>query len=234
MDYSLLIMEAAMVVKMAVKTAVEMAPGAIPRPQGAEQSSVPRIEFRDGGALESFWSFVNWVEQAGEIDNLTVTLGQSTLIVLCRFHVGAGFTGVAPHYTPPPTTFTCFLAPTGSINLGFFLKTCLCASYLPLGVPNGRVLYRHKEVVDYMPAHCSKEWEQYCPRYPKDKSTVTCYECGIVGHYSNECPKKLAKTAPNTVAPAQQQCHVSTGRKFAPGNPNNRSGRLFHMNAEEA
>ncbi|KAK1610503.1 hypothetical protein QYE76_034176 [Lolium multiflorum] len=29
------------------------------------------------------------------------------------FHVGAGFTGVAPHYIPPPTTFTCFLAPTG-------------------------------------------------------------------------------------------------------------------------
>ena len=56
-------------------------------------------------------------QQAGEIDNLTVTLGQSTLIVLCRFHVGAGFTGVAPHYIPPPTTFTCFLAPTGSITL---------------------------------------------------------------------------------------------------------------------
>ena len=31
-DYSLLIMEAAMAVKMAVKTAVEMALGAIPRP----------------------------------------------------------------------------------------------------------------------------------------------------------------------------------------------------------
>ncbi|KAK1697843.1 hypothetical protein QYE76_014540 [Lolium multiflorum] len=69
---------------------------------------------------------------------------------------------------------------------------------------------------------------------PKDKSTVTCYECGIVGHYSNDCPKKLAKTAPNTAAPAQQQHRVSTGRKFAPGNPNNRSGRLFHMNVEEA
>ncbi|KAK1619791.1 hypothetical protein QYE76_025308 [Lolium multiflorum] len=52
-------------------------------------------------------------EQAGEIDNLTVTLGQSTLIVLCRFHVGAGIPGVAPHYTPPPTTFTCSLTPTG-------------------------------------------------------------------------------------------------------------------------
>src|SRR5215213_9307991 len=39
---------------------------------------------------------------------------------------------------------TCFLAPTGSINLGFFLRENLplCASYLPLGVPNGRVHLR--------------------------------------------------------------------------------------------
>ncbi|KAK1607890.1 hypothetical protein QYE76_031563 [Lolium multiflorum] len=72
------------------------------------------------------------------------------------------------------------------------------------------------------------------PFTPKDKSTVTSYECGVVGHYSNECPKKLAKTTPNTAAPAQQQRRVSTGRKFAPNNPNNRSGRLFHMIAEEA
>ncbi|KAK1650250.1 hypothetical protein QYE76_068055 [Lolium multiflorum] len=34
------------------------------------------------------------------------------------------------------------------------------------------------------------------PVTPKDKSTATCYECGVVGHYSNECPKKLAKTTP--------------------------------------
>ena len=35
------------------------------------------------------------------------------------------------------------------------------------------------------------------PLDPRDKSTVTCYECGIKGHYSNECPKKLMKAANN-------------------------------------
>ncbi|KAK1648211.1 hypothetical protein QYE76_066016 [Lolium multiflorum] len=33
--------------------------------------------------------------------------------MLTRFHVGAGITGVAPHYTPPPTTFMWPLTPTG-------------------------------------------------------------------------------------------------------------------------
>ncbi|KAK1683087.1 hypothetical protein QYE76_043935 [Lolium multiflorum] len=72
------------------------------------------------------------------------------------------------------------------------------------------------------------------PVTPKDKSTITCYECGVVGHYSNECPKILAKIAANTPAPAQQQRRVTNGKKFALNNPNNRSGRLFHMSAEEA
>ncbi|KAK1682413.1 hypothetical protein QYE76_043261, partial [Lolium multiflorum] len=69
------------------------------------------------------------------------------------------------------------------------------------------------------------------PVTPKDKATITCYECGVVGNYSNECPKRLAKISANPAAPAQQQRRVSTGKKF---NPNNRSGRLFHMSAEEA
>ena len=52
-DYSLLIMEAAMAVKMAVKTAVEMAPGAIPRPGRVPEQRLlsPKLEFRDGGGV---------------------------------------------------------------------------------------------------------------------------------------------------------------------------------------
>ena len=76
-------------------------------------------------------------QQAGEIDNLTVKLGQSNLIVLCRFHVGTGIPGVAPHYTPSPTPSKQPRFPTGSINLGFILRENLLlhSSYLPLGVP---------------------------------------------------------------------------------------------------
>ena len=65
-------------------------------------------------------------QQAGEIDNLTVSLGQSTVIVLCvQVHVGDR---VAP--CEPPTTFWRIVTPTGSINLGFILRENLLLGYI--------------------------------------------------------------------------------------------------------
>ncbi|KAK1650684.1 hypothetical protein QYE76_068489 [Lolium multiflorum] len=64
------------------------------------------------------------------------------------------------------------------------------------------------------------------PITPKDKATINCYECGVVGHYSNECPKKLAKIAANTAALSR----IAVRRR----NQNNNNGRLYHMNATEA
>src|SRR5215218_6571689 len=49
------------------------------------------------------------LHQAGEIDNLAVSLGQSTLVLLCRFHIGAGIPVVAPHHISPPSTFNVLL-----------------------------------------------------------------------------------------------------------------------------
>ena len=60
-------------------------------------------------------------QQAGEFDNLTVTLGQSFLVVLCR---------------------STLSFPTGSITLVSFLgKTCCYTHHtFLLGSPNGRVI----------------------------------------------------------------------------------------------
>ena len=71
------------------------------------------------------------------------------------------------------------------------------------------------------------------PLIIKDKTTVTCYECGIKGHYSNECPQKLMKAALNAAPPAQQQRRVATGWKYGPSYPNNRDGRFYRITDAE-
>ncbi|KAK1633198.1 hypothetical protein QYE76_007513 [Lolium multiflorum] len=81
------------------------------------------------------------------------------------------------------------------------------------------------------------------PITPKDKSTITCYECGVVGHYSNECPKdsprlpptplladnavsppaKFTPTTRTTRPPLSHEC----GR--SPGSPRCRTGTGYHQ-----
>ncbi|KAK1653225.1 hypothetical protein QYE76_071030 [Lolium multiflorum] len=74
--------------------------------------------------------------------------------------------------------------------------------------------------------HRSKDWD---PITPKDKSTYNCYECGVAGHFSYECPKKLAKTAANTSALCKQR-RVTTNKKFAQ-QPEQPHRPPHHMNA---
>jgi hypothetical protein len=64
------------------------------------------------------------------------------------------------------------------------------------------------------------------------KSDVTCYGCGLKGHYSNECPKKM-NVAPKPIAPAQQQLHDENGKNYAPRNPPYPRVRLNHMNVAQ-
>ena len=62
-NYSLLIMETAMAVKMAVEAAMEMAPGAIPRPAGCRNREFcpPNWTFAMAAALEGFvWFRGTW------------------------------------------------------------------------------------------------------------------------------------------------------------------------------
>ncbi|KAK1615666.1 hypothetical protein QYE76_021183 [Lolium multiflorum] len=64
----------------------------------------------------------------------------------------------------------------------------------------------------------------------KDKSTITCYECGVVGHFSNECPKGWP-SSPATPLHCSATTPCLHQQEVRPNNPHNRGGHLYHMNA---
>ncbi|KAK1627370.1 hypothetical protein QYE76_001685 [Lolium multiflorum] len=68
------------------------------------------------------------------------------------------------------------------------------------------------------------------PFATKDKSTITCYECGVVGHYSNECPRDSPSSPQH--ATAQRQRRVSLW-KSSPQQPPITADRLFHMSQKK-
>ncbi|KAK1667973.1 hypothetical protein QYE76_056132 [Lolium multiflorum] len=111
----------------------------------------------------------SWGSQAGEIDNLTVSLGQSTLVVLCRFHVGTGIPGVAPHYIPPPSTFNVLLG-SWFDNLGFILReTCRSAGGTFMSITLGEAT----KLLDNMMINYS-EW--HTERAPQGKKVNSVEE----------------------------------------------------------
>jgi hypothetical protein len=95
-----------------------------------------------------------YLQETGEIDNLTVSWGKVLGCVACRFHVATGaklrpgrgaiykLSGAVAKVTSINLR-KLVLSPTGLINLGFILREdlVLCLSYLPLGVPNWAVIY---------------------------------------------------------------------------------------------
>ncbi len=82
-------------------------------------------------------------QQAGEIDNLTVSLGQSSLIVLCADST------LVIEQTAPPTTFRSdFLLLLVRLNLGFILRETAATLHhtFLLGSPSERVIHAIKHI----------------------------------------------------------------------------------------
>ncbi|KAK1693057.1 hypothetical protein QYE76_009754 [Lolium multiflorum] len=95
--------------------------------------------------------------------------------------------GVAPHYISPPSTFNVLLGSYGSINLGFLLRENLplYASQLPLGVPNGRVLYAYHWTASPSPSSSSTSSS------PPPLHIVTAVTIRCAGIAMDEVRKKL-------------------------------------------
>ena len=69
-----------------------------------------------------------------------------------------------------------------------------------------------------------------------NRPNVVCFESGVRGHYSKECPNlKNAAPRPNATIPNRGPGRGGNGKNAAPrGNAAVTKGRLHHINVEEA
>jgi hypothetical protein len=85
------------------------------------------------------------------------------------------------------------------------------------------------------PTRCNRDYEKTL-RSRKivtgGNTNITCYECGIKGHYSNECPKKLNE-APQSIA-CPRNHGITEDHVKGPNNPNilNKTETPFPSNLE--
>ena len=86
------------------------------------------------------------LQQTGEIDNLTESLGQSILVVLCAGSTLLPTPVVHPANSQLATPSEATLFSYWSIKPWFLTegKLAYCSSYLPLGVPNGPLLSEYQ------------------------------------------------------------------------------------------
>ena len=88
----------------------------------------------------SHHTFNPLLQQAGKIDNLPVSLGQSSLIVLCE---GSTLVTEKRRHQQPSELLLLLLDLTTLVS--YWGKTCCCtASYLPLGVSQRTCVSRHQ------------------------------------------------------------------------------------------
>ena len=87
-------------------------------------------------------------QQASEIDNLTVSLGQSSLIVLCADSTSTVQTPCDSYFSGAVDNLLKSCCSYWFDNLGFFLREnlLLTTSYLPLGVSQRTCVSRHQAI----------------------------------------------------------------------------------------
>ncbi|KAK1631244.1 hypothetical protein QYE76_005559 [Lolium multiflorum] len=226
-NYSLL-MGAAAVMKMAVEMAavsMEKPSGALPRSVGCQRLLSPDLGFAMAAALEGFPREINHIATGtapsldgellpphgsssgdedgggdGSVSMEKPSGGTSPLQGAgdsCPPHLG--FAMAAARKMAPPTRNN----PRAQANQMHLEHAKMTDTIDILAMERKALRHQHAKK-DYLIARLRvriASLEQLIPipnHAPRGKSTVTCYECGVTGHYSRKCPMKAANNAPRT------------------------------------